>query len=215
LRQLRGGLELRGYTRPPLEWSWDTNSCLPRAVGRWLKSSAPPSQGTPPADFVRHDRRGAERAASYARSGKTLYEAVVTERNVECRPLRFEEGDLVRETRGPGKKRRIERYSTSFAEGGSFELSGPAVDELDEQGQVLESVAIGCMSFRQWVRETSDALELLPLYAAEAYHPDDVSRWYKTEAACLAEVARRPRVRLERGRTSVAGSRALRLLGGC
>ncbi len=117
---------------------------------------------------------------------------------------------------GKGRARSEIEYSGSFQEDGTLGLLGPSITTFDEAGNQLESIASGCMASYHFLRETPEALELLSSFdPVIAYHPEDVSRMYKTQAACEAAIAARPRVRLEAGRRDVAAAEPLRVIGGC
>lgn len=70
LRQLREGIELRGFTRIPIEWSWGSNSCRPRLLEADRDGTPPPPT---PAGYVQYDASAAKTALGYLKTGKPLY----------------------------------------------------------------------------------------------------------------------------------------------
>lgn len=215
LRQLRDGIELRGFTRIPLEWSWDSNSCLPRLIeDRDDDSSTPPV----PPDHVPLDPAAAEAAVRYLKTGKPLYSVELSDTGAKCAERKLVGGQLTLiERTGAGAARREISYGTHFSGGSLVQLTGPAIDEFDARGKKTDGGAFGCMSFFHFVQSTPDALLLFHAWTNPlvSYHPDDATPWFKTKASCEHAIAAHPRVRLTPGQRSPVASVALRLTGGC
>jgi hypothetical protein len=213
LRQVHQGIELRGFTRIPLEWSWDDNHCAQRIVRRASGEERAPAI---PSDLVAVRENEGHDAVRYLKRGKPVYSVHLTDTGLACAKVTYAKGTLktVVET-GRGRARHEIVYSGWFSDAGDAELDGPAITTFDERGIKVRGIAFGCISYLQLVRETPAALELVTGESVVAYHPDDVALWYKKQIDCEAAIAAHPRLRLELGRRPVAAAAPLRLFGGC
>ena len=221
LRQIRDGVEVRGFTRLPLKWSWGANHCRERlSVSELCADTSTPV----PAGFVASDLRARAAAKRYLERGTSLYEVTFSEAGLSCTKVRFRLGDLIFETKtGKGLERNVTKYSGFISREGAMELDGPLSETFDERGHKTRGVAFGCISMAQLLRETPEALELTnravqPGDGAPSvitYHPDDVTHWYKTERGCRQAIAEHPRVRLVPGQSATAVATALNQFHGC
>jgi len=220
LRQIREGIEVRGFTRIPLKWSWDTNSCRPRLIAADVGADVSPA---PPADFVASDPRTRAAAKRYLERGRPLYEVELSDNGLSCTRVRYTNHDLIFDVAtGKGLERVVTTYGGFISKDGAVELMGPSVTSFDERGRTTRSVAFMCLAFMQLLRETPDTVEFanrsVSLRGAAggiAYHPDEVSRWYKTETGCQQAIAEHPRLRLLPGQRAIAVATPLHSFSGC
>lgn len=215
LRQVYEGIEVRGFTQEPIEWNWGTYTCWPRVTrfkSRWWPAPLPEV----PDGQIALDSRETRNATRYIRAGHRLYQLWLDDQSgLQCAEVTFGPNEIhIHPPHGRGKARtEVTRYGR-FSETGFATFDGSQRLVTDEEGKGYGALA-PCESYMTLVRETESALEFLEDKDLFAYHPDDVSRWYKTKAACEKAIAERPRIRLLPGAQSTAMRFPVRLSHGC
>ncbi len=213
LRQIHEGIEVRGYTREAIEWNLGTHTCWPRVTTHSSAHSTDTPLPQIPKGQVPFDAQEARKAAQYVRTGQLMYQVWFDDDGLECAEVTYTPGNIeIRPPPSEHKPRQRVSRSAKFSESGFAVIEGSEWIGTDEDGH---GHASPCESYMTLLGESAEAIEYVEDRNILAFHPDDVSRWYKTKGACERYIAEHPHVRLTPGKRNAVAELPTRLLRGC